>query len=75
VTDIVDKRRARTLELVTETLLYYPKVGATEIQFDDLPGVHPADRRFVAEWIREQGFEIHRQRFSMREMIILQEKE
>ena len=75
VESIVDKRRSQTLELVTDALLYYSKVGHTELEIDALPSVHAADKKFVVQWLEDQGFEVKRHRFSARMVVVLQEKE
>ena len=69
---IIEERRVRTVDLVEKTLIFHTEMGATQVPFDELYGVHRADAEFVAGWLKEQGFTVKRPRLSNRMIVVLQ---
>jgi hypothetical protein len=72
VEEVIAARRAAAIEVVEKTLVYYASVGAHRIFFEEIPGIHQADERFVLDWLEAEGFEVFRPRFGGRIAIVLQ---
>lgn len=62
VKQIVNARRDRIKADVRNWLLYCTSVGATRVTLDECMQLNQQDHKWVAEWLRSEGFEVREPR-------------